>query len=80
MTTGRPYTGENTQLSIRCLVCGEALLVRLARGRKSGKPFLMLICRADGRHFRGFINDRTYVRQVLERLENIGHSQVDGEL
>jgi hypothetical protein len=31
-----------------------------------------LICQADGRHFRGFINDQVYVRQVLARLE--GHT------
>lgn len=55
--------------AIPCPVCGEALVVRLARGRKSGKPFLMLVCPKDGRHFRGFINDRAYVSQVLERLE-----------
>ena len=38
-------------------------------GRKSGKAFLMLVCPVDGRHFRGFITDRTYVRQVMSRLE-----------
>jgi hypothetical protein len=30
----------------------------------------MLICPADGRHFRGFINDQSYVKQVLARLES----------
>ena len=54
---------------IPCIVCGSSLYLRTARGRKSGKPFLMLICPTDGRHFRGFINDQTYVRQVLDRLE-----------
>jgi hypothetical protein len=29
----------------------------------------MLICPADGRHFRGFINDQDYVKQVLSKLE-----------
>ena len=56
---------------IPCLVCGQQLTIRLAKGRKSQKTFLMLICSQDGRHFRGFINDRKYVDQVLGRLE--GH-------
>ena len=67
-----------------CPVCRQPLALRIARGRKSGKTFLMLICSHDARHFRGFINDRTYVDGVLSRLE--GHTpakkgnvdQVDG--
>lgn len=55
--------------SIPCLICSLPLTVRLARGRKSGKPFIMLLCSQDGRHFRAFINDRAYVDQVLARLE-----------
>ena len=54
-----------TSLSIPCLVCGQQLTLRFAQGRKSGKTFLMLICSQDGRHFRGFINDREYVDKVL---------------
>ena len=54
---------------VPCLVCATALTLRLARGRKSGKPFLMLICPVDGRHFRGFITYRDYVAGVLARLE-----------
>ena len=54
---------------IPCLICQQPLTLRLARGRKSGKPFLMLICQVDGRHFRGFINDQSYVKQVLAHLE-----------
>ena len=57
---------------IPCIVCGTSLTLRTARGRKSGKPFLMLLCPQDGRHFRGFINDQNYVKQVLARLE--GHT------
>ena len=52
-----------------CPVCSVPLTVRLARGRKSGKPFVMLLCAQDGRHFRAFINDQQYVAQVLERVE-----------
>ena len=55
--------------SIPCLICGDPLTVRLARGRKSGKPFIMLICGSDGRHFRGFITDQSYVGELLTRLE-----------
>ena len=54
---------------VPCLVCHHPLILRLARGRKSGKAFLMLVCAEDGRHFRGFINDREFVAQVLARLE-----------
>jgi hypothetical protein len=31
----------------------------------------MLICPIDGRHFRGFITHRPYVKQVLDKLESI---------
>ena len=57
-----------------CPVCRQPLDLRIARGRKSGKTFLMLVCARDGRHFRGFINDRTYVDGVLSRLE--GHTSL----
>jgi hypothetical protein len=54
---------------VPCIVCGSSLSLRTARGRKSGKPFLMLVCSVDGRHFRGFITHRDYVAGVLARLE-----------
>ena len=60
----------NTQAP--CLICRQPLAIRPSRGRKSGKPSLMVICPADGRHFRGFINDQAYVQEVLARLE--GHT------
>ena len=65
MSTAAAYT----QPGIACLVCKEPLTVRLARGRKSGKPFVMLLCTRDGRHFRAFISDQQYVAQVIERAE-----------
>ena len=52
-----------------CPVCGATLRISAAQGRTSHKPFLMLVCPGDGRHFRGFINDREYVSKVLARLE-----------
>ena len=53
----------------RCHLCQVSLSVRLARGRKSGKPFVMLVCPSDGRHMRTFVADATYVSGVIERLE-----------
>ena len=53
-----------------CPVCQQPMALRIARGRKSGKTFLMLLCAQDARHFRGFINDRTYVDGALPRLED----------
>ena len=50
-----------------CPLCGNQLSLRTARSRKAKKPklFLMLTCSQDGRHFRGFIQDREYVGRVL---------------
>lgn len=50
---------------IGCPVCGTALSVRLARGRKSQKAFVFLRCPTEGRHFRAFISDRTFVEHVI---------------
>ena len=52
-----------------CPICSRPLSVELAWGRKSGKPFVMLRCAQDGRHFRAFINHRPYVEEVLRQLE-----------
>jgi hypothetical protein len=62
---------------IPCIICGSGLVLRTAQGRKSRKPFLMVICPQDGRHFRGFINDQGYVKQVLARLEGQTPSSPD---
>ena len=58
--------------NLPCPVCQRGLTLKLARGRKSGKTFLMLVCTQDGRHLRGFVNDRNHVDGVLSRLE--GHT------
>ena len=63
---------------IPCLVCGSSLESRLAKGRKSGKPFIMLICPVNGKHFRGFVGDQIYVKEVLARLENQTPAQSSG--
>ena len=60
---------------IPCPLCTQSLALRLARGRKSGKPFLMLVCPVDGRHFRGFITQREYVAAVLARLESASNQE-----
>ena len=52
---------------VACPVCNKPLSVRLAHGRKSGKPFVMLVCAKDGRHLRGFINDKSFVDGVMEK-------------
>lgn len=55
--------------ALPCPVCGAQLAVRPATGRKSKKPFVMLVCAVDGRHLRAFITDQAYVKGVLARLE-----------
>ena len=44
MTEDMTYTQTYTEKGIPCLVCKEPLRVKLTRGRKSGKPFVMMIC------------------------------------
>ena len=57
--------------AISCLVCHGPLELRVAHGRKSQKPFLLLICPVDGRHFRGFIADKEYVARVIRNAESV---------
>ena len=52
--------------NIKCPICSNTLTVKVAKGRKSNKPFIMMVCQQDGRHFRGFITDQQYVKKVLE--------------
>jgi len=54
---------------IGCPVCSNPMIVRITHGRKSNKPFLMVVCPRDGRHFRGFISDQAYVKGVLSNAE-----------
>ena len=55
--------------TIACPVCKCPLRLSPARSRKAKKPklFLMLACPEDGRHFRGFINDRDFVSSAMEK-------------
>ncbi len=61
--------GTNASRGLPCHICRSPLSVRLASGRKSGKPFVMLVCPSDGRHMRAFVADADYVANVIERLE-----------
>jgi hypothetical protein len=58
-----------------CPICGKSLSLRIARGRKSNKPFIMLKCAADARHYRAFIGDRTYIERVIDQLESKKQSE-----
>ena len=71
--TRPPYTPTYRGPGIPCVVCRGPLSLRVVHGRRSGKPFLMLVCPEDGRHFRAFINDQSFVRGVLDRLETHGN-------
>jgi len=62
-------TDDNSQPGLPCHICQATLQVRLARGRKSGKPFVMLVCPADGRHIRAFVADRAYVENLIGQAE-----------
>jgi|WetSurMetagenome_2_1015567.scaffolds.fasta_scaffold1298393_2 hypothetical protein len=65
---------EKTQdAQVQCPVCHKPLSLRIAKGRKSGKPFINVVCPQDGRHFRAFIGEQAYVGQVIDRLKP--HSQ-----
>jgi len=56
--------------TIGCPVCSNPLSVTVAKGRKSNKPFIMLKCEQDGRHFRGFITDQDFVRRIFQNHAN----------
>ena len=63
MTTG------NSKAALHCHLCQSPLDLRLARGRKSGKPFVLMICPVDGRHIRAFVADAAYVQNLMDRVE-----------
>ena len=56
--------------TIDCPVCSKPLSVKVAKGRKSNKTFIMFKCEHDGRHFRGFITDKNFVGQILQHHSN----------
>jgi predicted RNA-binding Zn-ribbon protein involved in translation (DUF1610 family) len=69
MATNEQSLSTKPNQSLQCPVCGDPMAFQIARGRKSGKPFLMVKCLRDGRHFRGFVGDKEYVTRLIERLE-----------
>ena len=79
MSQAAVYTPAYRPPGIPCLICGTTLVLRPARGRKSGKPCLLLICPSDPRHFRAFITDQEFVRQVCNRLEDNGDRDSHGD-
>jgi len=72
------YTQPRASRAVPCVVCQRPLDIRLTKGRKSGKPSIMLICPENGRHFRAFVTDQNYVHQVLERIEASAEPEKDG--
>ena len=68
----------NNQLP-QCPICGNNLRITIAHGRKSGKPFIMLMCARDGRHFRAFISDQNYVQGTLVNIEAVRQSKEDNQ-
>ena len=64
-------TPDEKRLAAPCWICGETLDFNLARGRKSGKPYLSLVCPRDPRHCRLFCHDREVVSKIQRRLEQI---------
>jgi len=69
LKSNEPNSNPKQNQSLLCPVCANPLAFQITRGRKSGKPSLMMKCPRDGRHFRGFICDRDYLQRLLERLE-----------
>ena len=59
---------------VKCPVCAAVLTVSPAKSRKAKRPkvFLMLMCPADGRHFRGFISDQAVVQRVMDAATGTG--------
>jgi len=76
MTTNEQGLSTKPNQSLQCPVCGESMAFQIARGRKSGKPFLMVKCLRDGRHFRGFVGDRDYVQRLLDHLERGNNGKI----
>ncbi len=64
--------------TIHCPICSESITVRPAKGRKSNKAFIMLVCPKDGRHFRGFITDQKFVQKVLDEQSSSKATGTEG--
>ena len=58
---------ENTRDAIPCPICGGGMKLTVTTNR-NGKHAIGVHCPQDGRHFRGFINHKPYVEEMLGRL------------
>ena len=58
---------ENTRDAIPCPICSEGMKLTVTTNR-NGKHAIGVHCPQDGRHFRGFINHKPYVEEMLGRL------------
>lgn len=55
---------------IPCPICEAGMQLTVTTNRH-GKHAIGVHCPKDGRHFRGFINHRPYVEEVLGRLAEV---------
>ena len=56
-----------TTSAIACPICGGDMKISVTTNR-NGKHAIGVHCPADGRHFRGFINHKPYVEEVLSQV------------
>jgi len=49
-------------------LCKDPMAFQIAKSRKSGKPFLMVKCLRDGRHFREFVGDSGLCAKVAGNI------------
>ena len=61
-----------------CLICGTSLKVALTTSKK-GKVAVGLSCPVDGRHFRGFVNDRDYVTRTIQATQALQNPTKTGD-
>lgn len=54
---------------VSCPVCQSELNLTPATSKKKRKLCLMLVCPVSGVHFRAFINDQDFIRQVMDSLD-----------
>ena len=55
--------------TLPCHICQAFLKVKLARGKKSGKPFVMPTRPEDGKHIRAIAADRAFVENRIGQAE-----------
>lgn len=64
--------------TIRCPVCEAELKVTTSTS-KLGNVALVFACPRDGRDFRAFINNKEYVRRVMDSIESAVTNGLTGE-